>query len=83
MRLIDSVLEAVNSSPEGTTTEIIANIIYGDLNQYTTEQARNYRGSKINTKARELWRQGYIMAIYEGKTPHWYPFNTDIKEAMI
>lgn len=82
MRLIDAVLEAVNNSPSGTTTEIIANMIYGDLRQYTREQARNYRG-KINTKARKLWRQGYIMAIYEGKTPHWYPFNTDIKEAVI
>ena len=82
MRLIDAVLEAVNNSPSGTTTETIANEIYGDLNQYSVEQARNYR-SKINTKARELWRQGYIMAIYEGKTPRWYPFNTDIKEAVI
>lgn len=82
MRLIDSVLEAVNNSPSGTTTEIIANMIYGDLSQYTWEQARNYR-CKINSKARELWRQGYIMAIYEGRVPHWYPFNTDIKEAML
>lgn len=82
MRLIDSVLEAVNSSPEGTTTEIIANMIYGDLSQYSREQARYYR-VKINNKAQALWRQGYIMAIYEGRVPHWYPFNTDIKEAMI
>lgn len=82
MRLIDSVLEAVNSSPEGTTTEAIANRIYGNLSQYTKEQARSYKG-KINDKCTTLWRQGYIMAIYRGRVPHWYPFDTDIKEAML
>ena len=82
MRLIGSVLEAVNSSPEGTTTEAIANQIYGDLSQYSWEISRMYR-VKVNNKCNVLWKQGYIMAIYEGRVPHWYPFDTDIKEAMI
>lgn len=82
MRLIDAVLEAVNNSPSGTTTEIIASQIYGDLSQYSAEQLRAYK-MKVNTKCNTLWKQGYIMAIYENKKPHWFPFDTDIKEAIL